>query len=49
MTDIVRLALKPQHILTAVVFMPALTALAAFYPSQKASQMPPVQALNQGK
>jgi putative ABC transport system permease protein len=49
MTDVVRLALKPQHILTAVIFMPLLTAFAAFYPSQKASRMPPVQALNQGK
>jgi putative ABC transport system permease protein len=49
MTDVVRLALKPQHVLTAVVFMPVLTAFAAFYPSQKASRMPPVQALNQGK
>ncbi len=49
MTDVVRLALQPQHILTAVIFMPLLTAVAAFYPSQKASRMPPVQALNQGK
>ena len=49
MTDIVRLSLSPQHILTAVIFMPLLTAFAAFYPSQKASQMRPVQALNQGK
>ncbi|MEN9529950.1 MAG: hypothetical protein RI932_1823 [Pseudomonadota bacterium] len=49
MTDVVKLALRPVHLAGALIFLPALTALAAFYPSLKASQMPPVQALNQGK
>jgi len=49
MTDVVTLALRPAHLITALVFLPLLTALAAFYPSLKASQMRPVQALNQGK
>lgn len=49
MTDAVRLSLQPTHLVSAIIFMPLLTALAAFYPSLKASQMPPVQALNQGK
>jgi putative ABC transport system permease protein len=49
MTESINLDLQPVHILTALIFLPALTALAALYPSIKASQMPPVQALNQGK
>ncbi|MFZ9519005.1 MAG: ABC transporter permease [Silvanigrellaceae bacterium] len=49
MTDVVRLSLNFGHVLVAIIFMPLLTAVAAFYPSQKASQMRPVQALNQGK
>ncbi|NBO37936.1 ABC transporter permease [bacterium] len=49
MTDVVSLSLKASHLVLAIVFLPVLTAIAAFYPSQKASQMPPVQALNQGK
>ncbi|MBM3380970.1 MAG: ABC transporter permease [Betaproteobacteria bacterium] len=49
MTDVVKLSLQPVHLVGALLFLPALTALAAFYPSLKASQMPPVQALNQGK
>lgn len=49
MTDVVKLALRPVHLAGALIFLPVLTALAAFYPSLKASQMPPVQALNQGK
>jgi putative ABC transport system permease protein len=49
MTDVVRLSLKFQHILIALFSMPLLTACAAFYPSQKASRLRPVQALNQGK
>jgi putative ABC transport system permease protein len=49
MTDVVTLALRPAHLITALVFLPLLTAMAAFYPSLKASQMRPVQALNQGK
>jgi putative ABC transport system permease protein len=49
MTDVVHLSLKFSHVIIAIIFMPLLTAFAAFYPSQKASQMRPVQALNQGK
>lgn len=49
MTDVVYLSLKSQHVLLAIVFLPLLTALASFYPARKASQMRPVQALNQGK
>lgn len=49
MTDSINLALQPFHVLVALFFLPVLTALAAFYPALKASQMPPVQALNQGK
>jgi putative ABC transport system permease protein len=49
MTDVVKLSLIPVHLAGALIFLPVLTALAAFYPSLKASQMPPVQALNQGK
>lgn len=49
MTDVVRLSLQPVHLLGALLFLPLLTAIAAFYPALKASQMRPVQALNQGK
>ncbi|MEY2988481.1 MAG: hypothetical protein RJB13_2002 [Pseudomonadota bacterium] len=49
MTESINLVLQPVHILTALIFLPMLTAVAALYPSIKASQMPPVQALNQGK
>ncbi|MEY4064707.1 MAG: hypothetical protein RIR26_915 [Pseudomonadota bacterium] len=49
MTDVVRLSLQPSHLFGALIFLPLLTAVAAFYPALKASQMRPVQALNQGK
>lgn len=49
MTESINLDLQPVHVVTALVFLPLLTAVAALYPSIKASQMPPVQALNQGK